>query len=215
MGSSVVLTLDTRAPQVTFGAVGGAEAGQLLQVGYTVDEVGVSGAVVQLPGGGGTLTMDVLADRVEVNLPPDAVEGTAHVVISTLDDVLNAEDFTLDVPIVGIIAAAPPPPASQGLPTAPAPARRSHRRRRSHAHVGSASIVTRSGSTRSQARVTAVHRGFQSIRMETTAVAGCATHRISSSRIMKSPSRIMEVTAITRRPEGPRTEDELIFLDLL
>lgn len=212
MASSVVLTLDTRAPQVTFGAVGGAEAGQLLQVAYTVDEVGVSGAVLQLPGGAGTLTMDVFSDRVEVNLPPDTIGGTGHAVISTVDDVLNVEDFTLDVPIVGIIAASPPPP-SQGLPTAPVPPRR--RKRRSPMVVESTARVTRTSSARSQARVTAVHRGFQSNRMETTAIEGRATHRISSSRIMKTPVRIVEVTAISRRSEGPRTEDELIFLDLL
>jgi hypothetical protein len=114
------LTLDTRAPLVEWGAVAGTTAGELLRVAYVADESGVDSAVLSLPDGR-ALEMAVLADRLEVALPPDTPAGTATVTALAIDDVDNAALYTLDIAVTGALVAPEAPPRT--FPAAPAPLR--------------------------------------------------------------------------------------------
>ena len=82
------LVLDTRAPRVAWGAVAGTSAGELLRVAYTVDEPELTAATLRLPDGR-ELVASVLADRIELYLPPDTPSGAATLVAHVVDDLGN------------------------------------------------------------------------------------------------------------------------------
>jgi hypothetical protein len=105
MGATFDLTLDTRAPVVTWGAVGGATAGELLEVLYTTDEP-LAFAKLWLPDGR-KLDMTIEADRLSVLLPADTPNGVSWIHAS--DDVLN-EAPRQAVNIAGVIIVPPPEP---------------------------------------------------------------------------------------------------------
>lgn len=117
MTSSFVLTLDTTAPQVTWGAVGGAEAGQLLQVAYTLDEPdAVSAEFVSFAGEHVPLT--VLPDRVEGLLPPAITGGLGSVLLTVLDDLGNEAVRELKIQVVSPVGGVPARTGPGIVPTA-------------------------------------------------------------------------------------------------
>jgi hypothetical protein len=74
----------TVAGWLTWGAVGGTTAGELLQVAYAVTHPGVTDATLVLADGR-RLAMTVYPDRLELLLPSDTPNGPATV-IADLDD---------------------------------------------------------------------------------------------------------------------------------
>lgn len=97
------LTLDTRAPEVTWGAIAGTHAGELLRVAYTIDEPQIVAATLRLPDGR-ELVASALEDRIEVYLPPDIAPGLATLVAGVVDDVGNAADVELDILLSAALA---------------------------------------------------------------------------------------------------------------
>lgn len=86
MSGAFTLTLDTTAPSVTVGAVGGAAAGSHLQIAYTTDET-LARAEFQLADAR-KLELTLSPALLEVDLPVDAPAGTG--VLRWFDDVGNA-----------------------------------------------------------------------------------------------------------------------------
>lgn len=115
------LTLDTRAPAVTWDEPTGTTAGELLQLPYVSDEA-IEDAWLIL-NGGQRLELTVLADRLEVLLPPDAQNGAATVHFR--DDVWNEGTHT--VLLTGVVVA---PEETPGVPRGPGPSPDRSRRRR-------------------------------------------------------------------------------------
>lgn len=125
MPSHFTLTLDTRAPVVTWGAVDGSTAGELLRVGYTLDEPALISATVQLADGR-TLPLDDTGLTLEALLPPDTPDGNATIRALVRDDLLNEVTRTLTIHLTGTIVVTPDAPApSPGFPArTPRPRRR-------------------------------------------------------------------------------------------
>jgi hypothetical protein len=112
------LTLDTHAPQVTWGEPTGTEAGDELHVPYTIDEPAVVSASVHLADGR-DLAMVVSGTELVVTLPADAPNGVTVVSAFVRDDVLNEATRTLSFAIGGVVTPPAPPPLSGGMPEAP------------------------------------------------------------------------------------------------
>lgn len=117
MTGAFVLTLDTTAPVVTWGAVDGTTAGELLTVLYTIDEPGITSARLELRDGR-RLDMDVAADRLTVLLPADLPDGPATLRAFVADEVLNTAQRTVLLHLTGTIVTPAPEPggAPAGLP---------------------------------------------------------------------------------------------------
>lgn len=148
MPSHFTLQLDTRAPVVTWGATSGTTAGELLIVGYTLDEPALISATIQLADGR-TLPLTDTGLTLETLLPPDTPDGNATIRALVRDDVLNEATRTLVIQLTGTIVVVPDAPA----PTPGFPARTPRPRRR---RVAPTVVTTRS---RARAVVTTRHRG--------------------------------------------------------
>jgi hypothetical protein len=114
MSASLLLTLDTSAPVVTWGAVGGTTAGELLEVAYQLDEPGLVDATLTLADGR-ILSMEDSGGRLTVLLPPDTPNGEAIVAAVVRDDVLNEATRTLAVQLAGT-QMVPQPVGNRGAP---------------------------------------------------------------------------------------------------
>lgn len=216
MTASFDLTLDTRAPVVTWGAVGGATAGELLDVRYETDEP-LALAQLWLPDGR-KLDMEIAADRLTLLLPADAPDGVSW--IHVYDDVLNPVPRQA-VNIAGVIVVPPEEPPAFG----PGP-----RSRRGSFHPDR--VETRIVRSRS--------RGVARSRTRTSRTTNVRSRVIATSRSMILRSRTMKSrgvlrstartsTAITygggmvqrprqtivRRQDGPDETDALVALGLL
>jgi hypothetical protein len=153
---SLLLTLDTQAPQVEFGAVSGAEAGQLLQVAYTVDEPGVVEA--RFRSSSNQITpLTVHPDRVEGYLEPTTTGGNGWVELTSRDDVDNEAVWQLQFQVISPIAAPMGPPARGPAPTPtapmPPPPERRRRRVRSRVRIGARTRATHGIRSRSRVEV--------------------------------------------------------------
>lgn len=120
MAASFALVLDTTAPSVAWGAVGGAVAGELLQLAYVTDEP-IDSADLTLADGR-VLALTIGA-ALSVLLPADTPQGAATVRVR--DDVGNERVYPALVMLQGAIVVTPPAP-SRGAP----PRRRVERRAR-------------------------------------------------------------------------------------
>jgi hypothetical protein len=126
VSSSLVLTLDTAGPEVTWGTPTGTAPGETLRIPYTADEP-LARAVLHL--GSGDLNLVVESGALSVALPFDATTGPAAV--SVYDDVGN-EIRTPAVVTIEVGAPPPPPPALGGgiiLPRRRKPSLREPRRK--------------------------------------------------------------------------------------
>jgi hypothetical protein len=117
MSASLVLTLDTHAPQIVWGEPSGDEAGAELVVPYTIDEAGIVSAIVRLADDR-ELDMDVGPTALTVTLPADAPNGTTVVSALVRDAVLNEATRTLTFAIGGVVIPPAPPPTG-GMPDEP------------------------------------------------------------------------------------------------
>lgn len=214
MTASFNLTLDTHAPVVTWGGVGGTNAGELLQVGYQLDEPALISAELVLSDGR-RLAMADTGLTLELNLPADTPDGWATIRALVRDDVLNEATRTLAVRLTGTIVQPQPEPSVGGLPTPPRPTRR--RRRRT---VTSRSTVRPRGAT---AVTTYAAKRATAIASSSTATAA-AGHSQSAIRVIwgvvhhttpaptsRVQSRVTTAETIERR-DGPSIEALLLGL---
>lgn len=214
--STWVITLDTTAPQITWGAVDGAVGGEELTVFYTVDEPGVVSATATLRDGR-VLPMTVLADRFTVELPDDTPDGNVTVSVLLRDDVLNSRTSTLPVYVAGVIGPEPPPYVPPtGLPSPPERTRHmvdmGRTRGRLRSSYEQTAVLTSTTHARVRSRYIVPRPRHRSIyeSLTVTSVYG-VLGRVST----RSGGKLAETYTVRKRPEGPGTEDELILLDLL
>jgi hypothetical protein len=112
------LTLDSHAPQITWGDPTGTEAGDELHVPYTIDEPTVVSASVRLADSR-ELPMVVTGTELVVTLPADAPNGNTVVSALVRDDVLNEATRTLTFAIGGVVTPPAPPAPTGGMPQEP------------------------------------------------------------------------------------------------
>jgi hypothetical protein len=209
------LELDTTAPVVTWGAVGGTTAGELLQVAYTLDDPELLEATLRLVDGR-EVAMDVLGDRLELLLPADAYNGPATVRALVRDDVGNQATRELVVAITGVPYTPPEPPTPPPAPGGggrPRPAReRSRRRVQSRSRLRTRSAAVATVRRRSHA-VTAVDSSaaIAGARRGRTVVAVASRNAVRHERSV-STAVAASSTAIVRRRDGE--EFEALLLDL-
>lgn len=216
MTASFDLALDTRAPVVTWGAVGGATAGELLEVLYTTDET-LAFAKLWLPDGR-KLDMTIEADRLSVLLPADTPNGVSWIHVS--DDVLN-EAPRQAVNIAGTIVVPPPePPSLPGVPQRGQPilhpvqtpqTRRSRSRgvARSRASTSRSPRRARTGAVASSRSMIHRSRTMKSRASEVRSVARTSSMQICIVRAVASSS------ATTQRRDGPGEEEVMLLLGIL
>lgn len=215
MTASFDLTLDTRAPVVTWGAVGGATAGELLDVRYTSDEP-LATAKLELPDSR-VLDMAIAADRLTVLLPPDTPDGVAWITVA--DDVLN-EAPRQPINIAGSIVVPPDRAPAVG----PGPRRGFHPdrvetrviRTRSRGIARSRARTSRTTNVRSRGVIDSssmIHRSR--ISTSTTTAEVRSTARVSSTISNGGVMVQRTTTAVVRRREGPGEEEALFILGIL
>lgn len=215
MSDHFLLELDTTAPELTFGTVAGAEAGQLLQVAYTVDEPEAISAKL-VPASGPHVTLTVYPDRVEGYLDPGITGGVGEVRITTRDDVLNEAVWTLAVDITSVISAPPSTPARRGPGITPTGPGRSTtiRRRRSHVRIHATSSTRLSRDpVRSRSQIEARGGSYlQAKTRSTSGVAAAGSSSLQTHRKVKTEVSALAGTDVRRR-EGP--DEEALLLELL
>lgn len=221
MTGAFVLTLDTTAPRVTFGAVGGATAGELLEVLYTINEPELVDAEIKLADNR-VLPMEVLSDRLLVLLPPDTPDGNARITVHTLDDLLNAGTQTQRVHLSGTIVIPPDEPVF-GDGTGAPPQRVTPRREdplhqhRDHAVVR---ITTRSrirARVHNGAVIVIAPRPMRILRLPIRSTSVLNAMTSSRTRVQaRSRSRVTIVeTAAIERHWPPPDDETMIALGLL
>lgn len=115
MAAHAVITLDTSAPEVTWGATTGTTAGELFQIGYELDEPDATLATLTLADAR-QLPMAVGGSFLQVLLPPDTPSGPATVNLLVEDDLGNQAERTTVVMLIGAAGAAPIPVGPTGAP---------------------------------------------------------------------------------------------------
>lgn len=208
------LRLDTAAPTVTFGAVGGTTAGELLQINYTISEPSITTASIRLADGR-TLALEVLSDRLQVLLPPDTPDGNATVTVHTADDVGNTRTQTQVVVLHGTVVV---PPVIEPSPFTPQPPmEHPFRRRRGHAVVRTTTRTRIRAQQHDEAAVIASsnERITRAALRSTTEALAVTNSRTRVRRRDTSRAQVTEATAIARRFVGRGEEDDLILLGLL
>lgn len=217
MAGAFRLTLDTHAPVLTWGVVAGTNAGELLQVAYTVDEPGVDSAVLELQDGR-VLAMSVLPDRLEVLLPYDAPpRGTITAV--AVDAVDNLASYTLDVALVGGVGAPPTPIADRGnapMPTGPSrrTSERQERRIDSRSRARSSSTTRVAGRQAHRSRIVgrSSDAARSSLRSSSRAIASSRVRLATGGRLGTAGATSSRIEVVRRR-DGQ--EIEALLLDLL
>lgn len=156
------LTLDTHAPQVTWGEATGVGPGELLHVPFELDEPAMQSATIRLADGQ-VLTMAVVGSELQVELPLDTPDGNALISAIVRDDVWNQATVTSTVRLTGIILPPPPPPDQPVAPGHPSPDRlrgpaRRLVQRRSAATASSSTTIRVQRRQRSTAGTSTVRR---------------------------------------------------------
>lgn len=211
-----VLTLDTTAPEVTFGAVGGAEAGSLLQVAYELDTPSITAATITLPNDAQVYPVVVLADRLEFQLPVGTEDGLAVLRVYTLDDVGNEAVWTLPVQVGEATAQPEPVPSRGGLPQAAQrePPRiielRTRVRIRSWSSVRGAAIARSTAALSSRTLTGTAVRATVPLPVKVSYSSRAITAGGAGTGAMGAATAVIE-----RRNEGPGYEEELIVSGLL
>lgn len=206
MASWVTITLDTSAPAVEFGAIAGAEAGQLFQAAYSLDEGEVTRARL-IPSEGPAVELDIFADHVEGVLPPSIVGGTAELRLDVEDEVLNTAARSMSVSVTSPIGPTIRPVQPSAPPRGTGPARQPDEEPR----VVSSRWRRPSSSTSITSSSTSVVRS--ALRLETTVLhERRVARRVSWSRWSSSSSTRagayvgIAVRTSTRAAAGPRRD---------
>jgi hypothetical protein len=209
-----VITLDTHAPEVTWGTPVGTTAGELLQVAYTLDEPELLDATLTLIDGR-VLVLSVYADRLELVLPADASDGPATVRARVRDDVGNEAIRELVIVITGVPYVPPQTPPTPARPGWPQPRRR--REQREHVVQVRSRVRARSsarvGATRrSRERLVVVgHARLAGPRRATAVVIVRSRALLEQERVAVSALRASSRATIHRRGG----DDDALLLDLL
>lgn len=215
MASGFQVVLDTTAPQLTWGAVAGTTAGELLTIGYSIDEPALTAATLRLADGR-EQPMTVAADRLTALLAPDTPSGWAQVIAVVRDDVDNERTAVLPVLLAGV---APPPvqrPPSQGPPAA---LRRPRRHRvRDHATLR---LTSRTRVQRELEASTATARIRVGVAVRATGAAApntlhlhTTTRTIATTATGGTRAGLRPGPGHVGRRDGPSIEEALL-LDLL
>ena len=217
MSASFQLTLDTTAPEITWGAVSGATAGERLRVGYTLNEPGVAEATVELPDGR-TLALVDTGLTLEANLPVDAAAGWATVRARLVDDVWNEATRALPVRIAGVVVT----PEPDRTPAGGLPGRA---RRRARPDARTLRVRSRVHAT-SSSRARALERSYVGIAVasspgrlsamtdSTDAVSIMSRAALTSSRAVgRDSTRTLSREGTVTRRDGP--DAEALLLDLI
>jgi hypothetical protein len=212
--SSFLLTLDTTPPVVTFGPVTDANAGEEMSVEYLVSEPGIDHATVTLLDSR-VLPMVDTGTALTVELPADAPQGQAVVRAYARDDVDNTAEYALELAITGVLPPTPtdePPrpgwPQPQVVRVVSAPSRG---RAASTYSISAYLTTTSTGRARSMYVVPGTTRRLRfGDRLNTS-----STYRSRAVIDTASTATTAASATVTKRPEGPGHEEELIFLDLL
>lgn len=222
MTGSFTLTLDTTAPQITWGGVLDPIASEDMTVFYTVDEPGVLDATLRLIDGR-NVAMTVYADRLVVRVPDDAQEQDATVRVTLRDDVLNTRTTDLVVRVVGTVGAEPPPsyvpPA--GPPSPPRRVRRivpafQRRNVRGSSRYGRTTVSVAATLTRGYVSSEYVLPTRTTVNMLHDWLSSTTTYRSAGRGVStRIEGKLQATFTVHKRPEGPGFEDELILLDLL
>jgi hypothetical protein len=211
--STVLVQLDTHAPAVEWGAVGGTTAGELLQIEYAADEMIATADVVLRDGR--TLAMTVGPTTLEALLPPDTPEGAATVRVR--DDVGNELVDAALLTLVGLPYVPPVPPPIQaprpGWPLARPPRRRREHvvQTRSRARVRSATQVSVTRRSRQRQAIGLRSGGHARVTIA-TAVAVISRTRLDQRHAVTSVARLRSRATVRRRDGG---DDEALLLGLI
>lgn len=219
IGPVVVLTLDTRAPRVTWGPAGGTTAGELLEVLYDVDELGVVDAQLRLADGR-QLAMLVEPGRMSVLLPADTPAGWATVSAQLVDDVGNQDTAATSVLLRGAVV----PPVPRPAPGWPAPAPQLAPTR-TVTTSGRLLVVGRTAVDRSPAATTSMllvrsntrRRVAPTLAPRWRLVSEATVELVSSSTVAAADGRrrALSMSSATRIRRREGTEEEALLLGLL
>lgn len=208
MNSWVVLKLDTTPPQITWGPVTDANASETMTVLYMVDEPEVVEANLKLADYRVVQGL-IAADRITVDIPEDAPEGTATLTVLLRDEVGNEATATLDIHVSGVIVPGPPPvPVLPGMPEVETKRTRSTCVTRSRYRLLATGRLASRATIRSRTRVT---RRSAAPSSPSGAVVRSSTRvraHVSAGTRLQPSGR----WTITKRPEGPDTEAAIVAL---
>lgn len=202
-----VLKLDTTAPAITWGPVDGAVASETMTVLYTLDEPQAVEATLKLTDNR-ALQCLVSSDRITVEIPGDAPEGLATLTAKLVDSVGNETLATLDIAISGVLP--PEQPTYPSLPSPPVEAPWRTRSRcvtRSRYRVLSTSRLPSRATIRSRTRV-ARRPAPSSPSWVLVRSSDRVRAHVGQSARLQSADR----WTITKRPEGPDAEAEIVLL---
>lgn len=202
------LVLDTTAPSVSWGAVGGTTAGELLQLAYSADEP-IAFADLTLADGR-VLVFTIGAAVLSVNLPADTPAGPADVRV--VDDVGNERVYVALIVLQGAIV---PVPTPTPLPRTLAPPLRIRRPRliRHISRVQVRSSCTVRARTRNASRTRVDRRSSIAGRARRAGGARAATTSGLQSVVSSNRQQLRaELELAVRRRDGPDQELLLLWL---
>lgn len=214
MTASVALVLDTTAPTVAWGGITGATAGELLRVGFTLDEPGVTSATLTLADA--RVLALAVGPPLELLLPPDTPAGLATLRAYVEDDVGNTGTYTRTILLQGTVVVPDP-----GTPVSTYPTRSSRRRRpqpttkriRSRAQAKTLLRTTSASSAASLNAGRAVHRVLVRTAITTSTPPGSTLRTLARTRVGSEAHFASDVAALSRG-DG-RDLEELLLLELL
>jgi hypothetical protein len=207
MTAAFTLELDTRAPAVEWTEATGASAGELLRVGYTADDQ-IARAELRLADRR-VLAVTVLADHVEVLLPPDTPAGPATLALA--DDVGNAATTVLLLD--GVVLVVDPPPAPRppaGWRGAAVPDRELRSRLRAVVRTTSSVATATSAGARVDLHITSsVTRASSTAHLRSSATAAIASRSATRVSAAGATAVALRSTSTIARRDG---EDEEAWL---
>lgn len=223
MSGSFLLTLDTHAPQLTWGATSGTTAGELLHLEYMLDEPGVQSATITL-GDGRELALTDTGSVLEALLPADTPNGAGTVRVVVRDEVWNTHTYTRVLLLAGVVVEPTPAPDQTPAPAGGLP-RREPRRRQPEARTvttrarltarGRASAVAHPPVPSSVIRIpSSGSRIFGSRSTRVDLHAGARSRLAARLPVSRDSTRRLGTRASVIRRDGPSPED-LLLLELL
>lgn len=229
MSSTFILTLDTTAPTVAWGATTDpVDAGALFISEFILEEVGEVTEAWITDAGGQRADLSIHPDRVETVLPDDFYSGRATVSLRVVDDLLNEAVRSRQV---GVISPYAPPVETTGPPMVPRPKPPPtvHRRTIATRSVAGGSSSTRvstqvADSTTASARSTTVITSRPGVRQRYTSRPAPRPHPPSvavarsnvgniATTVTGTARGVAAVTSTVTKHDGP--DDELAFATLL
>lgn len=207
MNAWTVIRLDTTPPVITWGPVTNAIASEEMTVLYLLDEPRMVEAHLKLADDR-TLAFTVADDRITVQIPDDAPEGTGVVTALLQDEVGNVALEALNVHITGTLEPGPPPvPVLPGMPEPET--LRSHSTALTHSRYR---LIAR-GRLASQATIRSRTRiARQPALSSPSGVSVRSSGRVRAHVTASSRLQFSDRWTITKRPEGPESEAAILAL---